>query len=84
MRLKVLKIKKFKSKRSDYDFYYIFMKSLDNGKSYKTCISPEFRNYRWWCDIKEYDVIDVVDEMIRGNLVDADCIPKICKEVIYE
>lgn len=80
MKLKVLKIVKHRSKRNpDYFFYYIFFKSLDNGKSYKTCVSNEFRNYRWWEGIKEFDVIEINDEMIRGNLVDADAIP----EVLY-
>lgn len=41
--------------------------------------SKRFRNYRWWEGIKEFDVIEINDEMIRGNLVDADAIP----EVLY-
>jgi hypothetical protein len=82
MKLKVLKIAKYRSKRNpNYFFYYIFFKSLDNGRSYKTCISDEFRNYRWWEGIEVGDIIEINDEMIRGNLVDADAIPKIlCNE----
>ena len=82
MELKVLKIVKYRSKRNpDYFFYYIFFKSLNNGKSYKTCISDEFRNYRWWKGIDVGNIIEVNDEMIRGNLIDADAIPKVlCNE----
>ena len=75
MILQVLKIKREKSKRGNYYFDYVFFKSLTNGKSYKTCISPEFRNYRWWKDIKVGDFIEVNDNMIRGNLIDADIVP---------
>lgn len=76
MILLVLKKKRMQSKRSNYEFYYLFFKSQENGKSYKTCISPEFRNWSWWKDINEGDVIKVNDEMIHNNLVDADAVPQ--------
>jgi len=71
-----------KSQRNpSYYFYYIFFKSLDNGKSYKTCISDEFRNFKWWKDIKVRNILEVNDNMIYGNLIDADTIPiKILEE----
>lgn len=80
MKLKVLKKLQKPSYRGG-TFYYLFFKSLDNGKSYRTCISSEFRNYKWWKDVKEGDVIEVNDEMVRGYLVDADAIPRILQEV---
>ncbi|MEM1973307.1 MAG: hypothetical protein QXN68_00795 [Thermoplasmata archaeon] len=75
MKLLLIKKVKYKSRRSDYDFYYLFFKNTENGKSYKTCISEEFRNYRWWSNIKVGDLIEINDEMVYGNLVDADVIP---------
>jgi len=81
MRLKVLKISEHQSKRNpDFRFKYVFFKSLDNGKSYRTCISEEFRNYRWWRDVKVGDILEVNDNMIYKNLIDADTIPKIITE----
>jgi hypothetical protein len=78
MRLRVLKIAQYRSKRNpNYLFSYVFFKSLEDGKSYKTCISEEFRNYRWWKDIEIGDIIEINDKMIRGNLIDADAIPSI-------
>lgn len=62
-------------------FHYLFFKSLDNHKSYRTCISAEFRNYRWWKDIKVGDVVEINDNMITGSLIDADAIPKVLQEV---
>jgi len=77
MKLKVLKIAQHRSKRNpNYLFSYVFFKSLEDGRSYKTCISEEFRNYRWWKDIEIGDIIEVNNEMIRGNLIDADAIPR--------
>ncbi|MCS7232271.1 MAG: hypothetical protein RMJ67_09060 [Elusimicrobiota bacterium] len=76
MRLIVIKKLTKPSYRGGF-FHYLFFKSLDDGKSYRTCISKEFRNYKWWCDIKVGDVIEVNDVMIEGRLIDADTIPKI-------
>jgi len=86
MKLKVLKIAQYRSKRNpSYLFSYVFFKSLEDGKSYKTCISEEFRNYRWWKDININDIIEINNNMIYNNLVDADAIPEvISKGGIYE
>jgi hypothetical protein len=77
MKLLVIKIVKQNSKRSNIPFFYYFFKDVETGKSYKTCTGPEFRNYKWWGNIKVGDVIEVNNEMVYKNLIDADTIPKI-------
>lgn len=48
----ILKITLRPCRNGDKKFYYIFFKS-EEGESFKTCTSPDFRNYRKWKDIIE-------------------------------
>jgi len=80
MKLRVIKIVKQNSKRSNIPFFYYFFKDVETGKSFRTCTGPEFRNYKWWENIKVGDVIEVNDEMSYKNLIDADSIPRKLEE----
>jgi len=60
-----------KSKRGEtVTFRYVFFKDLETGKSYRSCISPEFRNYANWTGIKTGMILDNLST--KGTLVDAD------------
>ena len=80
MTLKILKIERQPSKYGGY-FYYIYFKSVEEEKSYKTCVAESYRNFKNWRSIIEtFDsskktIIDNV--RITGNLVDADSKPNI-------
>lgn len=88
MELKVTKITEHPSKHGGC-FYYIFFKNLEDGKSYKTCANPEYRNYGYWKPVirafnsdKKVDVIVRGTRVKKGNLLDADVMPKVSvKEV---
>jgi hypothetical protein len=78
MRCKVLKISENPSKFQG-TFYYIFFKGED-GKTYKTCISAQYRNFRnWQFVLKNRDKEIWLDNLFLSprdkNLVDADSIP---------
>lgn len=62
------------------DFYYLFFKNLEDGKSYRSCISPSYRNWRNWSDIienfNEKTPVTLTNLILRNNLIDADSKPK--------
>ncbi len=77
MRATVLKIVENKSKYGSGKFYYIFMKSLDKenfGKSFRTCIGDDYRNFHRWQGIKPGMVLEGLNLIRPGNqwIVDAD------------
>ena len=74
MKAQVLKIQKQKSKRTGY-FYYVFFKSIPEGKSYRSCVGTEFRNFGNWTGICPGMVLDNLE--VRGKMVDADSQPVI-------
>jgi hypothetical protein len=49
MTAEILKVSRVPSKFGG-DFFYIFFKA-DNGKSYRTCTAPKYRNFKLWRDI---------------------------------
>lgn len=62
------------------DFYYLFFKDLEDGKTYRSCVSPSYRNWRNW-----QEIVEGFDEktsptftglILKGNLVDADSVPQ--------
>lgn len=78
-----LKITSMNSQPSKYggEFYYIFFKDIETGKSLKTCVSNNFRNYRNWKNIIERysnkEDIVITNVITHTNLVDADSLPQI-------
>lgn len=62
-------------------FYYVYFKEYDTGKTYKTCLTPGYRNYKNWIDvIRNFNDKVVEVENVRTNskgLIDADSMPKI-------
>lgn len=71
-----------KERESKYGgrFYYVYFKEYETGKSYKTCISPNYRNYKNWRSLIESfkdKVVEVENARANGNLIDADSTPKI-------
>jgi hypothetical protein len=79
MKAKVLKIEQKKSYQGG-DFYYVFLKGED-GRSFKTCLYPRFRNFTQWKPILEkwealkYSVSELWLNNLNvksGNLIDAD------------
>lgn len=66
------------------DFYYIYFKDVESGKSLRTCVYPNYRNYRNWASIiNQYEANDKTDIVLtnlivrNGTMVDADSMPKI-------
>ena len=61
-------------------FYYIYFKDTENGKSYRTCVYPNFRNFKHWKNIisrwSNKTLITLDNLIVRnGGMVDADSIP---------
>lgn len=65
----ITKIDKRKSKLGGY-FVYVFFKGKD-GKSYKTCLYPQYRNFTRWKGLKTGDVLKNIN-IKKDNLIDAD------------
>ena len=80
--LKKLLVVGVKEQNSKYGgkFYYVYFKDYETGASYKTCLSPNYRNYKNWSSVIENFKDKVVEvENVRANskLIDADSTPKI-------
>lgn len=80
--LKKLLTTGIKERESKYGgrFYYVYFKEYETGKSYKTCLSPNYRNYKNWRSLIESfkdKVVEVENARANGNLIDADSTPKI-------
>lgn len=78
-RLLVTGVKEMNSKYGG-KFYYVYFKEYETGKSYRTCLTPGFRNYKNWEKvINNFDdnVIEVENVRANGNLIDADAMPTI-------
>ena len=63
-------------------FYYIYFKDAENGKSDRTCVYPNFRNFKHWKHIiskwSEHTTITLDNLIVRSNnMVDADSIPTV-------
>ena len=80
--LKIMNIEKQPSKYGGY-FYYIYFKSEETGKSYKTCVAENYRNYKNWKSIIEtFDRSKrtlIENVRINNNLIDADSKPIVVK-----
>jgi hypothetical protein len=64
-------------------FYFVFFKSLDDGKAYKTCLYLACRNFNSWAFILQpgFDLNTILDGLKvspkADNLIDADYAPRI-------
>ena len=57
------------------DFYYFFFKG-DDGKAYRSCISPNCRNFGRWKPFINDDGVVLNGLMLKSdNLIDADSFP---------
>jgi len=76
MKAKIIKIQEKASRYGKY-FYYIFFKD-ESGKSSRTCIYPQYRNYARWQGIIERFFKSEGEVWVEGlnlkgeRLVDAD------------
>lgn len=88
MKYLVMKMSKVPSKTGGH-FYYIFFKD-EEGKSFKTCVYPQYRNFLNWKPL----IIQFTNNSIpkkpiyveglrikQGNLIDADSQVKGCEDV---
>jgi hypothetical protein len=60
-------------------FFYFFFKG-ENGKSYRSCMYPQYGNFKRWQEFvgKKDIVLDNVN--VNGAMVDADSFPRIVEE----
>ena len=82
MKLSKLLVTGVKERQSKYGgkFYYVYFKEYETGKSYRTCLSPSYRNYKNWTKLmNNYNdkIVEVENVRANGNLIDADSMPKI-------
>ena len=82
MKLSKLLVTGIKENKSKYGgkFYYVYFKEYDSGKSYKTCLSPSYRNYKNWSSLINNfkdNTVEVENVRANGNLIDADSMSKI-------
>jgi len=86
MEAEVLKVQRHESKyKGASDFYFIFMKELVTGKSFRTCVGVDYRNFYKWSPVINADNPRGVKlrglrtkQTPKGIIVDADS----CVEVI--
>lgn len=72
MELTILKITDWKPSKHGGDYKFMFMKDEATGKSYKTCIFKDMRNYSRWVNIMEVGNIIAGCRVRQGTLIDAD------------
>lgn len=61
-------------------FYYVYFKEYESGNSYRTCLSPNYGNFKNWRSLIENykdKVVEVENARTKGKMVDADSMPKI-------
>ena len=56
-------------------FKHIFFKSLETGKSYKTCVADKFSNSIRWRSVAPGMVL--TDLLTKGEIIDADSVFRI-------
>jgi len=78
MKAMLLKTEKRTSKFGG-NFYYLFFKGED-GKSYRSCLYPNYGNFRRWQDIIGKENIALDGLIAKGKMIDADSFPRIIKE----
>lgn len=85
MNAKVIKVQEKPSKYGG-KFYYIFFKGEKDGKSYRTCVFPQCRNFGKWRELinkfkkdDDFDWIAVGLKVKKGNLLDADILTRFNK-----
>jgi hypothetical protein len=57
-------------------FYYAFFKGED-GKSYRSCLYPQFGNFKRWEPLLNKENVILDGLQLRGKLIDADSFPRI-------
>lgn len=75
MKGEILKIEQ-KPSRFGGSFYYLFFKGED-GKSYRTCLSPNYRNWKRWEGTLKVGTVVGGLVVKRPGLIDADSRPVI-------
>lgn len=81
MKLKVISTEQHPSAYGG-EFFYVFFKDVDNGKSYRTCVATNYRNFHNWDDVfaglKAGLDVYVDNVRLKGNgLIDADSKPAV-------
>ena len=74
MELVILKITDWKPSKHGGKYKYIFMKDESTGKSYKTCLFDNMRNYSRWSNIAQVGNVIAGCRLRndKGTLIDAD------------
>ena len=79
MKAKIVKIKPFTSHHGGLCYLVCF--KGDNGKAYRTYVSPKNRNYKNWNKIiRKEGIILKGLRILRNNLIDADSPVEIVKK----
>lgn len=72
MELTILKVTDWKTSKHGGRYKYVFMKDEATGKSYKTCVFENMRNYQRWNSIIQPGNLIAGCRVRKGNLIDAD------------
>lgn len=72
MDLVILKISNWKPSKHGGDYKYLFMKDEATGKSYRTCIFKDMRNFQRWSNLMEVGNVIAGCRVRKANLIDAD------------
>lgn len=74
MKATLLKIQKQASRMGGH-FYYAFFKGED-GKSYRTCLYPQYGNFKRWEGFLTKQNVVLDNLQMKGKLIDADSFPR--------
>lgn len=72
MDLVILKMSKWQTSKHGSEYRYLFMKDEETGKSYKTCLFKEMRNFSRWVNLMAIGNVIGGCRVRSGNLIDAD------------
>jgi len=69
----IIKIQKKRSRYGGF-FFYVFFKSVDNKKSYYSCLYPKMRNFLRWKKVMDVNTTLSNLRLVKGKdkLIDAD------------
>lgn len=74
MELVILKMSDWKPSKHGNMYRFLFMKDEKTGKSYRTCIFKDMRNYSRWVNLMEVGnvIAGCRSRGAKSNLIDAD------------
>lgn len=72
MELTILKVSPLRPSKYGKKYRYVFMKDEKEGRSYKTVLFEDMRNYQRWQHLLEPGNVIAGCRVKKGNLIDAD------------